>query len=938
MPSLIIHTEQETPSIDLVLEKTVGKHILFPNSDELLSSPQPPHSLTAEPQDEGMLLDWEEPAFGEWDDYKTYVYNTVTEEIEQEIDGIVLSEAEIFGLTNDVEYEFWVVSVRDDIESEDSNHVLATPVQLQPDPPTNVAVEVVESSPSYKFYRLNILATNGGRYAGVREFTLSETLGGDSIAVTASGTGSAKSISTGDISTVFDGIIETNLNGINGTLDDIPWWVQYQFEEPKSIVEYGVGKYRSDASTSGDAKDWQLLASNDGIEWEILDEQSDVTDWETDKIKKYELSGSGGGKNAIATWDASETEDVDGYNVYLKSPKRNNYSLSFDGIDDYVDLGGNILDGENVFTIEALAYIEDNESDRAIFSAGGTELYITVSGLLAFSIYDGSAFRYGVYEDFDLFNQWVHIAGVYDGSNVKVYLNAVEGGRSDEALDNVFGSNNASAIGRYQGRDSGSDSDYFKGKIDEVKIWNIARSQQDIEDEMFSILEGTEEGIVSLYRFEEGNGGSATDETGTNEGTISGAIYSEDVPPEYTPIFEKQNSELITDLEYTIEDLEDGDYELYVTAVKNDLESEPSNIVEFSVVPALIYDTYRFILIGSQGSASYTVNELYLLDEDGSNLPPTESGEASTYNGNGNLPYVFDGGNNINEYWSSSEDYRYAWIQYKFDSPQNISSFKVIGGNTAFTGARSWALIGSNDGGDWDLLGVAPNVSLDAREVSDAFSLTTNHNEVGLKLQNERIVGTGSSMPCEIPSNVKEGDLIVALVFHRSTLNIPAGWTLIIESDISEFGQKVGAIYKIASSSDAGTDPGITQTGTGRWGTHCQVFSAGKDNEIEIVDTNKALSKSISCAPTAENQLIVSALSNVYTATSGTSNVYPNSVLVDGGTVGGVAGTHDLSIAQNRLTCSITYSRSASEHTINHNHNSNVSGFNSISFVLKVKE
>ena len=65
--------------------------------------------------------------------------------------------------------------------------------------------------------------------------------------------------------------------------------------------------------------------------------------------------------------------------------------------------------------------------------------------------------------------------------------------------------------------------------------------------------------------------------------------------------FVKQNSELITETVYDIENLEEGNYEAYATSVLNSVESEASNVKEFTTVPVVPadIDTFSYDNIGA---------------------------------------------------------------------------------------------------------------------------------------------------------------------------------------------------------------------------------------------------------------------------------------------------------------------------------------------------
>src|SRR5262249_46052651 len=54
----------------------------------------------------------------------------------------------------------------------------------------------------------------------------------------------------------------------------------------------------------------------------------------------------------------------------------------------------------------------------------------------------------------------------------------------------------------------------FRGDIDEVRIWNFALTQNDILQNMNSLLTGSEAGLVGYWRFDEGNGTTTADRSG----------------------------------------------------------------------------------------------------------------------------------------------------------------------------------------------------------------------------------------------------------------------------------------------------------------------------------------------------------------------------------------------------------------------------------------
>ncbi len=102
-------------------------------------------------------------------------------------------------------------------------------------------------------------------------------------------------------------------------------------------------------------------------------------------------------------------------------------------------------------------------------------------------------------------NQWTHVALTYDGSSIAFYTNGVLRGLSggSGALGDAVTAQNDFQIGNRQ-----SAARYFHGQIDEVRIWNIARTSTEIAAAMARPLAGDEPGLLAVFGFDEGFGTS----------------------------------------------------------------------------------------------------------------------------------------------------------------------------------------------------------------------------------------------------------------------------------------------------------------------------------------------------------------------------------------------------------------------------------------------
>jgi hypothetical protein len=117
-------------------------------------------------------------------------------------------------------------------------------------------------------------------------------------------------------------------------------------------------------------------------------------------------------------------------------------------------------------------------------------------------------------------SKWNHVAATYDGTSLKVYLNASLLHQSQRTV--VFG-NHPTIIGRW----ASSYHDYiFEGDIDEVRIWNYARTAEQIKENYTKTL-SPQTGLVAYYKLD----GNALDSSGNgNNGTVHGGVtWSEQV-------------------------------------------------------------------------------------------------------------------------------------------------------------------------------------------------------------------------------------------------------------------------------------------------------------------------------------------------------------------------------------------------------------------------
>ncbi|TVQ06421.1 MAG: T9SS C-terminal target domain-containing protein [Bacteroidetes bacterium] len=114
-------------------------------------------------------------------------------------------------------------------------------------------------------------------------------------------------------------------------------------------------------------------------------------------------------------------------------------------------------------------------------------------------------------------NSWYHIAAVYDLNTMKIYVNGVLQASATAQGTPTPGNGVTMNLGdnpTWPGR-------FFHGVMDEIRIWDVARTQEEIQDYMNTELSGTEPGLVAYWNMNEGTGNTISDATeNENDGTL----------------------------------------------------------------------------------------------------------------------------------------------------------------------------------------------------------------------------------------------------------------------------------------------------------------------------------------------------------------------------------------------------------------------------------
>ncbi len=210
-----------------------------------------------------------------------------------------------------------------------------------------------------------------------------------------------------------------------------------------------------------------------------------------------------------------------------------NYSLQFDGSNDYVDCGADVT-SYTAISLEAWVYVSSYPGAYATFisncrhdaSTEGYELSIWADGRASIHLGSDWTVNNHVYTSASIpLNTWTHIAGTWDNASndLKIYVNG--------SLDNTANWPGGSIVqpgNLYIGGRQNETQFYFNGYLDEVRVWNDVRSAGEILTYGCGGLSDYSN-LVAYYRMNDGSGTSLAPTNSGNTGTISGAAWSTNV-------------------------------------------------------------------------------------------------------------------------------------------------------------------------------------------------------------------------------------------------------------------------------------------------------------------------------------------------------------------------------------------------------------------------
>lgn len=210
--------------------------------------------------------------------------------------------------------------------------------------------------------------------------------------------------------------------------------------------------------------------------------------------------------------------------------------LRFNGVGAHVELLDNPLSNQ-VCAVEVL--VRSTSQDRQLYLGRGTQGETPPSNTLElgvagdFAVYHKTETGNGIDHDYiiptsinPVDGNWHWIQQVIEPGRLTVLIDGeLQGVVSN--YENSDGTNPQTSLGAWgTGSLTSSDPKWWNGDIAEARVWSTPPTLSELQETIHQELTGTEPGLASLYRLDEGSGERIYNAvTGLEAGIIRGAIW-----------------------------------------------------------------------------------------------------------------------------------------------------------------------------------------------------------------------------------------------------------------------------------------------------------------------------------------------------------------------------------------------------------------------------
>ena len=266
------------------------------------------------------------------------------------------------------------------------------------------------------------------------------------------------------------------------------------------------------------------LCDGGSVTVDVENSQAGVFYTLVDQLTSTVVDGPTEGDGGTLTLDGGSISSTTTYEVQAERNKYNALTFTGNGaFPTHVDLGSSVNDdlkGTNVVTAESWVNTNSTASLQTVVGNYGPTIGASMQFLLRLDNSGGLKASFWVGTSPSTYVQvygtttivpgtWYHIAGTWDGTDLSVYVNGVL--ENSIPISGLMPSvPNTLKIGG--GLSNGTE--YFNGQITGVRVWNVAKTEAEINNDKDLCIAGNEPGLLAMYNMIDGTGSSTlTDES-----------------------------------------------------------------------------------------------------------------------------------------------------------------------------------------------------------------------------------------------------------------------------------------------------------------------------------------------------------------------------------------------------------------------------------------
>lgn len=285
---------------------------------------------------------------------------------------------------------------------------------------------------------------------------------------------------------------------------------------------------------------------------------------------------------------------------------------------------------------------------------------------------------------------WHHVAVSYNGSTRSIYFDGVLRGSDNPGNGINVPYNSNFELGTY------ANTNFYNGSMDEIRIWNVARTASQIAASMNATVPSNSSGLVAYYMCDQGSGSNLANAVGNgNNGSFSASSsWSNSTPFSYLPV---KGTLLGTGNSFTTPSIS-ATTTYFAEAVGNGCTALTSTSVTAYVSPAVATPT-----ITATGSTTICNGTSVVLNAHSSLVPFTKfaSSLISFSSQYGTSSSELLGVNDQRIWYPATSSGTREFLVLGYTNPQPINSITIYEGGGGLAGGIDTVYVRNPNTGNW---------------------------------------------------------------------------------------------------------------------------------------------------------------------------------------------------------------------------------------------